>query len=444
MNDIAIQVKNLSKQYRIGGPQEGQANFREVVSNAVARPFRRIGKVFSSNGHLPGSDDTLIWALKDVSFEVKQGELVGIIGRNGAGKSTLLKILSGITEPTEGFVETRGRVASLLEVGTGFNLELTGHENIYLNGAILGMRKSEIDQNYDDIVKFSGVEKFLNTPVKHYSTGMYLRLAFAVAAHLQQEVLIVDEVLAVGDASFQKKCLTKMDEASHQGRTVLFVSHSMQAITRLCPRTILLSEGGIIEDGPSHKVVSVYLSSDVGVTAAREWKDKDQAPRNDVVRLCSVRAKTEDGKVTDAFDIRNPIKIEIEYEVLTPGHVLVPCFGCENEDGVAAFVTSDRDPQWRRKPRPVGRYLSAAYIPGNFLAEGRLIVGAGIVTEDPFILHCDEPHAIAFQVIDSQDGDSARGDFTGRLPGVVRPLLRWDTRFDSNPIASISDSGGPS
>ncbi len=257
-----------------------------------------------------------------MSFEVRAGEVVGIIGRNGAGKSTLLKILSRITEPTEGIAEIRGRVSSLLEVGVGFHAELTGRENVYLNGAILGMRKAEIDRKFDEIVAFAEVERFIDTPVKHYSSGMHMRLAFAVAAHLEPEILIVDEVLAVGDANFQKKCLNKMEDVGHQGRTVLFVSHNMTAVTRLCQRVILLGEGRVIEDGPSAHVVGAYLQTGLGTTAAREWERNDpNRPAGEVAGLLGVRIRTESGALADAVDIRRPVRVEMEWDVFEPGYV---------------------------------------------------------------------------------------------------------------------------
>ena len=261
MNDIALRVEGLGKQYHIGGTQERYKTLRETLTDAFVAPFRRAGKLLLGQATGAAELDETIWALRDVSFEVKNGEVIGIIGRNGAGKSTLLKILSRITEPTEGYAEIHGRVGTLLEVGTGFHPELTGSENIYLNGAILGMKRGEIERKFDEIVAFAEVEKFIDTPVKHYSSGMYLRLAFAVAAHLEPEILIVDEVLAVGDTSFQEKCLGKMQNVAGQGRTVLFVSHNMGAISNLCHRVILLSAGEIIGSGPSEEMVGVYLKS---------------------------------------------------------------------------------------------------------------------------------------------------------------------------------------
>jgi lipopolysaccharide transport system ATP-binding protein len=260
MSGVAIKVENLGKQYRIGGPQARYKTLRDSITDAMAAPFRRAAKLLRGHAYGAAELDETIWALKDISFEVNQGDVIGIIGRNGAGKSTLLKILSRITEPTEGKVKIFGRVGSLLEVGTGFHSELTGRENIFLNGAILGMKKAEIERKFDEIVTFSEIEKFIDTPVKHYSSGMYMRLAFAVASHTEPEILLVDEVLAVGDAQFQKKCLGRMDEVGKEGRTVLFVSHNMTAIKALCKRGVLLENGKIAYDGDVSTVTEKYLS----------------------------------------------------------------------------------------------------------------------------------------------------------------------------------------
>ncbi len=369
-----------------------------------------------------------MWALDDVSFDVSAGEAVGIIGRNGAGKSTLLKILSRITGPTRGEAELRGRVGALLEVGTGFHPELTGRENIYMSGAVLGMKRAEIQRRFDSIVAFAEVDKFLDTQVKHYSSGMFTRLGFSVAAHLEPEILIVDEVLAVGDASFQRKCLAKMEEVGRVGRTVLFVSHNMPAVTRLCPRTILLDGGRILKDGPSHEIVSAYLRSGLGTTAEREWSDLACAPGNDVVRLRAVRVRTQEG-VSASVDIRRPVGIEMEFDVLQGGHVLAANCHLFNEEGVYVFISNEVDSPWHRKARPAGRHRATAWIPGNFLSEGTLIVGAAVSTLDPVRVHFYERDAVAFQVVDSLDGDSARGDYGGPFPGVVRPMLRWETEY---------------
>jgi lipopolysaccharide transport system ATP-binding protein len=431
MNNDAIRVSGLSKLYRIGGRKARYKTLRESFMDGIAAPFHRVAARFRRTNGESSSGDDKIWALKQVSFEIKCGELVGIIGRNGAGKSTLLKILSRITEPTTGFAEIRGRVGSLLEVGTGFHAELTGRENIYLNGAILGMKKAEIDQKFDEIVAFAEVDKFIDTPVKHYSTGMYLRLAFAVAAHLEPEILIVDEVLAVGDANFQKKCLNKMDTVGKQGRTVLFVSHNMMAITRLCERAILLEDGKVLADGPSHKVVSDYMNSGLGVGPVREWSEPTKAPGGGVVRLLAVRVRTADGEISDVIDIRQPLSVEMEYEVITPGYRLMPHFLFTNEEGVDAFSAHDVDPEWRGRPRPVGRYLSTVCIPEHLLTEGTLFVAAGLRTIDPVMRQFFEPNVVSFQVVESQNGDGARGDHGGRITGVVRPLLEWTTEYSA-------------
>ncbi len=432
MSDLAIQVKGISKQYKIGGVTAKYRTIQESLLDAISSPVRRASKLLRGQATGAADLDETIWALKDISFEVKHGEVVGVIGRNGAGKSTLLKILTRITEPTEGVARIRGRIGSLLEVGTGFHPELTGQENVYLNGAILGMKRVEINRKFDEIVAFAEMEKFINTPVKHYSSGMRVRLAFAVAAHLEPEILLVDEVLAVGDARFQKKCLNKMQDVGQQGRTIIFVSHSMSTITRLCERTLLLDGGRLIQDGPSHQVVGAYLHSGLGTSAAREWPDAAKAPGKDVARLRAVRVKLENGQISEAVDIRRPVAVEMAYEVLKSGYVLLPHFHFYNEGGITVFAAVDLDPEWRQRPRPKGRYISTAWIPGNLLAEGTLFVKASLATLDPTVVQFTEPDVVAFQVIDTMDGDAARGDWAGRLTGVMRPRLEWQTEFSVN------------
>jgi len=433
MNNVAIRGEGLSKRYAIGELQQYKT-LRDTITDAFYASLYGMtsilrGRRFAGDGRLSNS---FHWALKDVSFEIKQGEVVGVIGRNGVGKSTLLKILSRITEPTGGFAEIHGRVGSLLEVGTGFHPELTGRENVFLNGAILGMKRAEIIRKFDEIVSFAEVERYVDTPVKHYSSGMYLRLAFGVAAHLETEILLVDEVLAVGDARFRKKCLNKMEDIGQQGRTVLFVSHNMQSVTRLCRRTILLDEGRVLQDGPSSQVVSAYLNSGFGTTAVREWPDPSKAPAGEVARLRAVRVRTKDGRITDSVDIHKLVGIEMEYDVIQSGHMLLPHFHIYNEQGVHAFSAHDLDPAWRRRPRPIGRWVSTGWIPGNFLSEGTFFVSAEAITLDPPVTQFYERDAVAFQVLDSEDGDSARGDWTGTMGGVVRPLLKWNTHFTPN------------
>jgi lipopolysaccharide transport system ATP-binding protein len=437
MNDhsVAIKVDNITKCFRIGVKEQTHDTLGVSAWNFLKRPlvnFRKYRSLYTFDDVNPDQIDgpaDVLWALRGVSFEVKVGEIIGIIGINGAGKSTLLKILSKITPPTSGRATIRGRVSSLLEVGTGFHPELTGRENIYLNGTILGMRKKEIDRNFEEIVDFSGIEKFIETPVKRYSSGMRVRLAFSVAAHLEPEVLLIDEVLAVGDARFQKKCLSKMQDVSKHGRTVLFVSHNMPAITRLCPRTVLLDGGRVLVDGPSHEVVGVYMTAGKSTTAERVWSDLGQAPGDDVVRLRAVRVKTEDGQVCEAVDIQQPIKIEFEYEVLKPGFAMRIYYHVVNEEGIEVCTPLDNDMSWQNKARPVGRYVSISWIPGNLLSEGILYFGPSLRTLDPEIRRFRVNEAVAFQVVDRMEGGGARGGWGGALGGVVRPLLQWETQF---------------
>ncbi len=424
MSKSIISVENLSKRYIIGHQAEKGDGLRHALERAIRAPFRRASREDS----LKRATSEEFWALQGINFEVKEGEVVGFVGRNGAGKSTLLKILSRITEPTHGKINLRGRVSSLLEVGTGFHPELTGRENVYLNGAILGMSRVEIKRKFDEIVAFAGLEKFLDTPVKRYSSGMYVRLAFAVAAHLEPEILIVDEVLAVGDAEFQRKCLQKMGDVASAGRTVLFVSHNMQAVTRLCSRCIMLNKGEIELDGPSVQVANAYLNSGITTSATREWPDITSAPGDDVSRLLAVRVRSGKGEVVEAIDIREKVGIELEYQVLKGGHKFFPHFALRNQDGNVLFVAVDLDPTWRGKPRPPGRYCSTGWIPGNLLAEGFIYVTAVIMTLDPEISHAVVDEAVAFRVLDDLAApDTARGDYFKPMPGLVRPILEWST-----------------
>ncbi len=429
MSSTAIRAVGLGKQFHIGQLRRGHRTFREATVDALFSPFQRVRRLMQGQASGAADLNEAIWALRDVGFEIRHGEVVGVIGRNGAGKSTLLKILSRITDPTTGFVEVRGRVGCLLEVGTGFHPELTGRENIYLNGAILGMRKAEIERKFDEIVAFAEVERFLDTPVKHYSSGMQTRLGFAVAAHLDPEILLVDEVLAVGDANFQKKCLNKMHDVSQQGRTVFFVSHNMPSVVRLCPRAILMDHGQIVRDGPTTEVVSAYLDSGSGCVATREWQDSDSAPGNEIGRLLAVRVRGEDGEVHETFDIRQEILIEIEYEILTPDYVITPFHQIFNQEGTLLFSALDHGPQWRRRPRPAGHYLSTVRISGNFLNEGIHLVTSGVLTPQPRKMQFFERDVVAFHVVDSPGDDTARGDWSTPLSGAIRPVFKWTTEL---------------
>jgi lipopolysaccharide transport system ATP-binding protein len=421
---LAINIEQVGKRYETGGLHPGYITFREVLFSLMTAPFRK---------RVPASGTQTIWALRDINLNVNHGELVGIIGHNGAGKSTLLKVLSRVTKPTTGQVKLFGRVGSLLEVGTGFHPDLSGRENIFLSGAILGMRRAEIERKFDEILAFSELEQFAETPVKWYSTGMYVRLAFSVAAHLEPEILMMDEVLAVGDAAFQQKCLDKMHQIRQQGRTILFVSHDMAAVTRLCQRAVILDHGRIVADGLPQAVVNQYLSSAWKTGSDRSWPNPVEAPGNEIVRLRGVGVHDESGRTASAFSIHKPFSIEVVYDVLTSGHILVPVIELQNEQGVEIFSSHDTASEWRRKPRERARYRSSVCIPGHLLAEGGLVAHVSIMSHVPATtLHAHERNAIAFQMIDSQPQDSTRGDYVGPMPGIVRPLLQWTTTAASS------------
>jgi lipopolysaccharide transport system ATP-binding protein len=412
----AITTENIGKRYRLGGLRSEHMSLRETLGDLLIAPFKKIKS---------GSQGETLWALRDVSIEIQQGELVGIIGHNGAGKSTLLKILSRVVKPTTGRARLVGRVGSLLEIGTGFHQDLTGRENVYLSGAILGMHRAEIERNFDKIVNFSELREFIETPLKWYSSGMWVRLAFSVAAHLEPEILMMDEVLAVGDAAFQQKCLDKMRDIREQGRTILFVSHDMAAITRLCRRVVLLENGRVTADGDPASVVNQYLNSSLKTGASREWSKEDEAPGDDVVRLKRVRLRTENGETISAVDIRKPFGIEITFDVLEESSAVVPVLELCNEEGTELFSTHDTSADARRA-RPRGPQTSTVWLPGNLLAEGSLVVHVALMSHHPAtVLHAQERNVVAFHVVDSQSGDSARGDYVGPMPGVMRPLLRW-------------------
>jgi len=430
MSDTIIQVENLGKLYRIAHQRQRGRRYvalRDVIALKLAAPFRALkGTDAKSESRSPSSAMEDFWALKNVSFEIKRGEVVGIIGRNGAGKSTLLKLLSRITEPSEGRIRLRGHVASLLEVGTGFHPELTGRENIFLNGAILGMRRAEIKQKFDEIVAFAEVEQFLDTPVKHYSSGMYVRLAFAVAAHLEPEILIVDEVLAVGDASFQKKCLGKMQDINLQGRTVLFVSHSMPIILRLCQRVILLQRGLLAGDGPAPELTRAYLSSGTESPVERVWEAGEQAPGDQVARLRAVRVKNSKGQLAETIDVSEPFEIEVEYWNLQERLKPSVSIHFTNEEGVLLFVSNDfSNHDWWNSTREPGLVRARCHIPANLLAEGQVFILAAVCTYNPNTIHALERDAVCFQAVDQYDLENTREKYAQKWPGAMRPKLEW-------------------
>jgi lipopolysaccharide transport system ATP-binding protein len=398
-----IQAEGLGKQYRRGVHVD--AGLRHALERFVRSPWRA----------LRGAKPETFWALKDVSLEVKEGEVLGLIGRNGAGKTTLLKILSRITRPTKGWAEIRGRVRSLLEVGTGFHPELTGRENAYLSGSILGMPKREIDRKFDEIVAFAEIEKFIDTPVKHYSSGMYMRLAFSVAAHLEPEILLVDEVLAVGDASFQRKCLGKMGDVSRQGRTIVFVSHNMIALKKLCTQAVWLDGGQVVERGEAGQVIDHYLQKNTGMNLESVWDDESTAPRNERVRLQSVRVIPQTENPGEAITVHTPLQIEFTYWNYVPDTMLNVSMFLTSLEEICAFASvSDF------APRPAGLVRHTVEIPGDFLNADSYYVNLWIVKDaSTGILY--QENAVAFEVAEGE----VVGNWYGRMPGAVRPKLKW-------------------
>src|SRR5262245_21567266 len=417
MADVAVRVRNLGKQYRLGRPVVNHL-LREALGNAIRSPLRALGR-FGPRGRSATGESDHIWALQNVSFDTEHGQIVGIVGPNGARKSTLLKILSRITEPTTGRVEIHGRVGSLAEVGTGFHPELTGRENVYLSGAILGMRKKEIARRFDEMVAFAEVERFIDTPVKRYSSGMYLRLAFAVAAHLEPEVLLVDEVLAVGDAAFQRKCLGRMRDEATRGRTVLFVGHNMAAITQLCGRAVWLDDGAVRAVGPSAEVVRDYLAAGGGQCAERVWNDA-AAPGDERVRLRACRV-VQDGRSTGVVDINRDARIEIEFEALRAARDLVTGASLYDLGGLCLFNCCD----WRSSSLEPGRYRKSMEIPARTLTEGRFSVLLQCVFFAPDVKSVVLPDALVFDAAESDAPSAVRGAYKGAWPGAVRLALPW-------------------
>lgn len=434
MNTPVIDVRNLSKSYRLGTigrhtlQEEIHYWWLKVRGQNPADYMGNIGhhgKEARANEILQmraeaSRTNNLFWALRDVSFTVNSGDVVGIIGRNGAGKSTLLKILSRITEPTYGEAFIEGRVGSLLEVGTGFHPDLTGRENIYMNGTILGMRKAEIDRKQEEIIAFAEIERFIDTPVKRYSSGMMVRLAFAVAAHLEPEILIVDEVLAVGDAQFQRKCLGKMGEVARHARTVLFVSHNMAAVENLCNRTIWIDEGKVRMDGDTSSVVDEYLRTTAKDLVERSWNDPATAPGNDKLRLCSAMVRPEAQPTPGPLDIETPIAVDIELLNLTASGALSLTVQIQNDQGTIVFSTNSDHPHRDAPPLPRGRVRFTCHIPSRLLNYGLYrVVLIGIMNQHIMVYRTED-----FLCFDVKESPALHGDWFN-CAGVTRPDIKW-------------------
>ena len=405
-----IVAENISKKYIIDHQRKkGGSNLRDIVSETM-------DKWFSSNNNSEEKEE--FWALKDINFSIDRGDRIGIVGHNGAGKSTLLKILSRITEPTTGQINIDGRIASLLEVGTGFHPELTGRENIFLNGAILGMSKNEIKQSFDAIVDFAGVEKFLDTPVKRYSSGMYVRLGFAIAAHLNPEILIVDEVLAVGDTEFQKKCLGKMRDVSESGRTLIFVSHNLTAIQALCNKSFYFEKGRLIDQGETTHIVTNYLSKVSHKSLEKHWDNINDAPGNDQVRIKSFKLLPEYQDSLTHIDVRTPMNFQFEFWNMEEGAMLNLSMHLYTFTGECIFNVGTTAESFGK-----GLVKGNCEIPGNFLNDGSYVVSMMIVKDTSTVLYNME-EALVFDIEDYRENVT----WYGKWPGYIRPQLNFSIR----------------
>ncbi|HEY4784583.1 MAG TPA: ABC transporter ATP-binding protein [Bacteroidales bacterium] len=427
MSDIVITVENLGKSYIIGHEKkEKYTALRDVIVNKSKRIIKKTKQLFKEGQLISGNELEEFWAIKDLNFEIKQGDRVGIIGRNGAGKSTLLKVLSRITEPTSGKVRLKGRVASLLEVGTGFHPELTGRENIFLNGAILGMSRNEVKRKFDEIVDFAEIEQFLDTPVKRYSSGMYVRLAFAVAAHLEPEILLVDEVLAVGDANFQKKCLSKMEEVSSgDGRTVLFVSHNMTSIQALCNSAIFFRKGQTAGITSVKNAVNEYLGGNWKITG--KFIQEIDNFKNKSAYIIEAQLKNKENNLSESFKTYDDIKLEIKWEN-KDGVKVNPNFMLVNRQGDKVMLAIDTPIDWfgdKKTEKTI--YLSSVIIPGNLLNSGDYTVHLALDSGSPRICYDYVPDALAFSVWDPMDENCiARGNYSHvREDVILWPALKW-------------------
>jgi lipopolysaccharide transport system ATP-binding protein len=433
--DIAIQVEGLSKLYYIGKAKTQSESLAQRFRGGILASARRLGV----GGQSSAADET-IWALRDVSFDVKHGEAVGIIGPNGAGKSTLLKLLSGLTAPTEGRISIRGRIGSMLEIGTGFHPELSGRENIFLNGVILGMKRTEIESKFDRIVAFSGVERFLDMPVKRYSSGMRVRLAFSVIAHLEPEILLIDEVLSVGDVAFRRKSMRKMEDLIRGGRTVVFVSHNAKAISDLCDWTMMLYQGRVAAQGPSDEVVQAYLEQELGQHAGVSGKARFDPDPSKEMCLRNVMILNHEGKSTGTLELDKPFRVRISYDVNRPVHSADVMCLFRTSDGVAVLGTGDADCESRRLgERLTGSYTAEFQVPESILAPGSYLLGVNLSI--PFERYLDRHESVLdFTIVDPRS--------TGRLPprrrrpGIVGLTLPWEYQ-GAEPAGDVPEEDNP-
>lgn len=424
----SVSVEGLSKGYTI---EARRSRLQEtLLGQMVADTWQRLQAVaarFGARGSAPAeSQDALHWALREVSFSIDAGETVGIIGHNGAGKSTLLKILSRITHPTSGLARVTGRMTSLLEVGTGFHPDLSGRDNIFMNAAILGMTRAEIARRFDDIVAFSGVDEYIDTPIKRYSSGMKVRLAFAVAAHLDPDVLLIDEVLAVGDAEFQKKCLSRIEQVARGGRTILFVSHNLPVVARLCRRVIWLDQGRVAFDGDALKAIGFYEEKLGNSRSARIWTD--DAPGDGVARLNSVELLGDGSPCSGPVSVKSEVSVRLRYSVLRDGAAIMPSIHVFDMSGIPVCSALDTSRDWHGVPRKAGDYETVVRIPPLLLNEGHFSIAVAISTLQPFQNHLYVPEALHLTSFDPLDGSTAAGLHRGPLAGYFRPLLQWSTR----------------
>jgi lipopolysaccharide transport system ATP-binding protein len=439
-SDIAIRTANLGKAYRLGVLSQQRHSGYDILGFDL--PLQRLWPVLLGDDMDVTKADNVFWALRDLDIEIRRGEAVGIIGKNGSGKSTLLKLLARVTEPSTGFAEVTGQVGSLLEVGTGFHPELTGRQNVFLNGSIMGMSHEQIVRRFDEIVSFAEVEQFIDTPVKHYSSGMYMRLAFSVAAHMECDILIVDEVLAVGDAHFQRKCLARIDSELKSGKTVLFVSHNTQTIMQVCTRCVLFENGRLIEDGLPQQVVESYISRSSPVVTQRQWSPEN-APTSEqrCFRLWSFHVRTENGYAHLRYDVKEPITFEIVWDVLVARYPIDVQITLRHESGVVLLVSVDNlDSPWRNRVMPVGRHRVRCRIPPHLLNEGMFMADVAVQATDRSSEFATCVDAASFYVVDDMRNDGVRGDWQGKwFNSVLRPRFEW-AHFGPMPIdAPVAD-----